>query len=61
MPSARPQPSNVRSRPLVPVDDAAPGWVAAKLVVLAAATALTIGIVGGIVLALISGALVHRS
>jgi hypothetical protein len=41
------------------VNDAAPGWVAAKLVALSVATALTIGIVGGIVLALISGALVH--
>ena len=59
VPSARAHPSNVRPRPLVPVDDAAPGWVAAKLFVLAGATALTIGIVGGIVLALLSGALLH--
>jgi hypothetical protein len=59
VPSARTHPSNVRPRPLVPVNDAGPGWVAVKLVVLSAATALTIGVVGGIVLALISGVLVH--
>jgi hypothetical protein len=33
--------------------------VAAKLVALAAVTAVTIGVVGGIVLALVAGALVH--
>ena len=61
VPSARAHPSNVRPRPLVPVDDPAPGWVAAKLFVLAGATALMIGIVGAIALALLTGALVHTS
>jgi hypothetical protein len=59
--AARRSPSNDGARALVPVDDAGPLSVVARLVFLAAFTAFTIGIAGAIALAVLTGSLTHAA